>query len=278
MLSGQKVQYAFIDSGIGGLPYLKYLREREPRVRAVYVADTANFPYGRKNTAELNKIAVKLVGNILELFSPDIVVLACNTLSVAALHILRERFPLPFVGTVPAVKVAAEKTRAEKCVLIASEKAVNDEYTKNLIEKFSSPEKFILKAEQDLIAKVEAGLLFESTEKKEAAVKPIIDFCVSNGADCLVLACTHFLIIEDVFKKVAGKKLQVIESLNGVVEQILKLAPVKKKPEKNSCNNVAEKKSEGEAFFYVTQECSSEEKERYCKIAKYYNLTFGGNL
>lgn len=272
MMSEEKVQYAFIDSGVGGLPYLKYLREREPSARAVYVADTANFPYGRKTTEELDKIAVELVQKILLRFSPEIVVLACNTLSVAALEVLRNNFSLPFVGTVPAVKVAAERTKAKKCVLIASEKAVHDKYTKNLIEKFSSPEKFILKAEQDLIAQVEAGLLFESDKKKEDAVKPIIDFCVSNDADCLVLACTHFLLIENVFKKVAGKKVQVIESLNGVVEQTLKLAPVKK------MQNANKKNLDGKAFFYVTKKCSAEEKERYCKIAKYYNLTFGDNL
>ena len=271
MILAMHVQYAFIDSGIGGLPYLEHLREREKNAQAVYVADTANFPYGTKTTAELQEIAIRTVQKIIERFQPELIIVACNTLSVAALDVLRKQFALPYVGTVPAVKVAAEKTKLDKIVLIASEKSVGDAYTANLIKKFSSPERFILKAEQDLIHKIEHGLLFASEVEKDQAVKPVIDFCVSEGADCLVLACTHFLIIEDAFKRVSAGRVNIIESLNGVTEQILRVVPVANA----ECN--AECK-ENESFLFVTKAETKAENERYQKVAERYRLQFGGVL
>lgn len=264
----QKIQYAFLDSGIGGLPYWEHLHERAEYAQAVYVADTAHFPYGTKTAEELQHIAVETVTKILERFQPEIIIIACNTLSVSALETLRQHFALPFVGTVPAVKVAAEKTKADKIVLIASKKSIRDAYTENLITRFSSPETFILKAEQELIHKIETELLFASEAEKEKAVKPVIDFCLKEDADCLVLACTHFLIIEDAFKKVSAGRIKVIESLDGVTEQVLRLAPpVKSVQAKNAAS-----------FLYVTDNCVSDKRIYYQKVAERYHLKFGGNL
>lgn len=260
----QTVQYVFIDSGIGGLPYLKYLRKKEKNASAAYIADTKNFPYGKKTTSELKAIAKDLVSKVIKVFNPKIIIIACNTLSLASLKTLRQDFSIPFVGTVPAVKVAAEKTATSKIVLIASEKAIKDKYTKSLIEEFSSEKNFILKPEQDLIKKIEEGLLFESDERIESEIKPIIDFCIKNDADSLVLACTHFLIIEDFFKRVSAGKVRILESLNGVIKQTLKLSP-------------ADLRSK-DCYFYTTKKCTKEEELYYKKIADYFDLFFGGEL
>lgn len=260
----EKVQYVFVDSGIGGLPYLSYLRSKDKTASAAYIADTKHFPYGTKTTEELQELAVNLTEKLIAKFQPEIIIIACNTLSLASLKTLREKFSLPFVGTVPAVKLAAETACCNKILLIGSEKSVQDEYTKELIEKFSSPERFVLKAKQSLIQKIENGLMFQSTEIIENELQPIIDECVALGADCLVLACTHFLIVEDYFKKLGRGKVKVIESLNGVIKQTLKLSPKLYRNDKS--------------YFYTTSLVSAKEADYYKKICSYFHLQFGGQM
>lgn len=255
------IQYVFLDSGIGGLPYLKHLQKFANDASIVYIADTKNFPYGEKKTSNLKKLALDLVTKVVKLFNPKLIVIACNTLSLASLKLLRKRFTIPFVGTVPAIKIAAKESKT-KTVLIASKKTVKDKYTKALIEKFSDHKKFILKAEQKLIKKIENGLFLKSELKAQKEVKPIIDFCIKNNADCLILGCTHFLLIKDAFEKVANNEIKIIDSLDGVTKQVLKLSP--------------KTESDGNCFFYTTSKCNKEENLQYQKICEHFNLHFKG--
>lgn len=265
------VQYVFIDSGIGGLPYLKRLMTLKPNATAAYVADTKNFPYGTKTDKQLKTVAVELVKKIIAAFNPQIITIACNTLSVGALQTLRENFLLPFVGTVPAVKVASKLTKTGRIVLIASEKAAADPYTKNLIDEFSSPENFILKPEQTLIKKIEEGLFFESEAVQCQAVKPIIDYCIEQRADCLVLGCTHFLIVEEAFKHESGGRVRIVESLDGVVNQTMKLASKKNIDSEKYTDNM-------QPLFFTTGKCTADDENYYQKVAKYFGLQYEGVL
>ena len=126
------------DSGVGGLPYLQRLREFLPDETFSYVADTANFPYGEKSTAELNDIVHRQMERLIHRIVPKLVVVACNTASVVALSELRAAFGLPFVGVVPAVKPAAETTENKRIGLIATRKTVEDPYT-DMLESRADP-------------------------------------------------------------------------------------------------------------------------------------------
>ena len=96
------VNFAFLDSGTGGLPYLKYLKAERPDSACVYVGDTKNFPYGEKTAGQIIEKSCGCAEKIIKKWNPDAVVVACNTISVSALDELRRRFPgTPFVGTVP---------------------------------------------------------------------------------------------------------------------------------------------------------------------------------
>ena len=99
------VDFAFLDSGIGGIPYLLFLQEKQQNVNCIYYADTKNFPYGQKSSEQIIENATIATQKIIEKWNPGAIVLACNTISVTALEELRKRFPnVPFVGTVPAIK------------------------------------------------------------------------------------------------------------------------------------------------------------------------------
>ena len=101
---------AFLDSGVGGLPYLHWVRSELPGECYAYVADNGGFPYGTKPADEVVALVVNRVARIIEFLDPKMIVIACNTASVAALGELRRLFAVPFVGVVPAVKPAAKRS------------------------------------------------------------------------------------------------------------------------------------------------------------------------
>ena len=100
--------FVFIDSGISGIPYMTTLIKRAPKASCVYVADAANFPYGEKSHEQVVECVTSLVKKICEQFEPRVIVVACNTMSVNALDVLRAQFSdVKFIGTVPAIKLAS---------------------------------------------------------------------------------------------------------------------------------------------------------------------------
>ena len=109
------VDFAFLDSGIGGIPYLLFLQEKQQNANCIYYADTKNFPYGQKSSEQIIENATIATQKIIEKWNPGAIILACNTISVTALEELRKRFPnVPFVGTVPAIKPAATISKTKK--------------------------------------------------------------------------------------------------------------------------------------------------------------------
>src|SRR6187551_4089658 len=101
----------FFDSGVGGLSVLGPTRELLPTAPIVYAADSGGFPYGTKSEAEIASRVPALLGRLVERFQPRLVVIACNTASTIALEHVRSALDLPVVGSVPAIKPAAERSR-----------------------------------------------------------------------------------------------------------------------------------------------------------------------
>ena len=106
----------FFDSGVGGLSVLEPTRALLPNAPIVYAADSAGFPYGKKSDAELATRVPALLGRLVERFHPRLAVIACNTASTIALDHARSALDLPIVGTVPAIKPAAETSSAYRRV------------------------------------------------------------------------------------------------------------------------------------------------------------------
>ena len=133
------------DSGIGGLTVLREARVLMPDRRFVYVADDAAFPYGDWEEDALKARLISLFGELLERWQPEIAVIPCNTASTLALADLRAAYPdTPFVGTVPAIKPAAERTRSGLVSVLATPGTVNREYTHALITQFGGNARFNL--------------------------------------------------------------------------------------------------------------------------------------
>ena len=226
----EKFQYVFLDSGVGGIPYLNYLLKLAPKASALYVADSKHFPYGEKTQNEVISFTFEIVKSILENITPDIIVLACNTMTVSALKELRVAFNFPFVGTVPAIKPANLVSKNNRIGLISTERTAKDIYTQRLIDKFLPNSTVFIRAEADLVDKIENGLAYKTEEKQFEAIKPIMSFFEKENCDTLILGCTHFLHLRDSFIK-AGMEcknpITIVDSLEGVVNHTLALSPCK---------------------------------------------------
>ena len=145
--------FVFIDSGVGGIPYMMKLLEKKPDASCLYVADTANFPYGEKTHEEVVKCVSQLVKKIKSQFEPKVIVLACNTMSVNALEALRSEFSdVKFVGTVPAIKLAASVSKNRRIGLLATHATCENPYNIELKNKFASDCTIVNRADPQLIS------------------------------------------------------------------------------------------------------------------------------
>lgn len=218
------MDFAYLDSGVGGLPYLTYLLSVAANSSCVYVADTKNFPYGQKDSDTVIKCSLECVGKIIEKFSPRVIVIACNTISVVALDSLRKSFPkTKFVGTVPALKVAASITKTKVIGLLATNRTISDPYTKRLIVDYARGCKVISRGDPQLVSFVEHKFFTSSDAERLSAVAPAVDYFIANGCDAIVLACTHFLNMVRYFEKYAAGRVSIVDSRPGVTRQALKV-------------------------------------------------------
>jgi len=212
----------FLDSGIGGLLYCSDFIKHNLQEEVCYLADTRNFPYGQRSKEELVSILIDLIKKIIKTVDPKIIVLACNTATVSALDPLRRQFPkIPFVGTVPAIKPAINTTITRKVGVLGTARTIEDPYIKELLENNSKNNcEIFAVAAPELVEFVEKQ--YEKADEKEKAetVKEYINLFKAQGADSLVLGCTHFLYLLEEFKKEASPAIRIFDSLDGITKRI----------------------------------------------------------
>src|SRR5205807_2304737 len=144
------------DSGLGGLTVFREVKATRPDARLRYVADDAFFPYGAHGEAELVGRVVPLMGALIDQHQPALVVIACNTASTLVLPHLRERYEVPFVGTVPAIKPACVASQTKRVSVLGTEGTVSREYTRALIRDFGNGADVTLVGSAKLAAIAEA--------------------------------------------------------------------------------------------------------------------------
>ena len=220
-MSGDIRPIAVFDSGVGGLPYLDSARSILPDERFAYLADRGGFPYGTKTRAEVRERVLEVVGAIVARLDPKVLLIACNTASQAALDAVRKAHPgLAVVGTVPAVKPAAQRTKSGVIGVMATARAVADPYLDELVARHAPRARVVREAAQELVAFVEREYPEAATERRRAAVEPHVRRLLAAGADEIVLACTHFLHVAGDIAAVAGSAAEVVDSRDGVARRL----------------------------------------------------------
>ncbi len=198
------------DSGAGGLTILTDLCMELPHERFIYIGDTANCPYGVRSDEEITALTLECCRFLLQQ-GVKLIVIACNTASQAALSTLRAMLhPLPFIGVVPAVKPAARLTRNGRIGIAATNQAAKAIYLRQLIDEFAGGIEAFAVGCPDLVTLVERGQ-FEGPEV-EATVRRALQPVLAEDIDVLVLGCTHFPALRPVIARVAGPKVQIIDS------------------------------------------------------------------
>lgn len=186
----------FFDSGVGGLSVLTPTRALLPQAPIVYAADSAGFPYGTKSEAELAERVPALLNRLAERFQPRLVVIACNTASTIALDHARAALDVPIVGTVPAIKPAAEMSRTRVIGVLGTEATVRQPYVDNLAAQFAADCTIVRHGSAELVALAEAKLAGEPIDQAAVAraVRPLAE---TEDLDTVVLACTHFPLLTE---------------------------------------------------------------------------------
>lgn len=189
----------FFDSGVGGLSVLRPTRELLPNAPIVYAADSAGFPYGKRTEAEIASRVPALLGRLVERFHPRLAVIACNTASTIALDHVRSALDLPVVGTVPAIKPAAEMSKTRVIGVLGTEATVRQPYVDDLAAKFASDCILVRHGSPELVELAEAKLAGDRVEVEavKAAAQPMFDAPGGGRIDTVVLACTHFPLLAE---------------------------------------------------------------------------------
>src|SRR5437588_9078025 len=146
------------DTGLGGLTVLREIVKARPDARYVYVADDAFFPYGHRSEQQIIARAVPLIGELIGVHAPDLVVIACNTASTLVMSHLRERYKVPVVGTVPAIKPACARSATKRVSVLGTRGTVQREYTRALIRDFAQGCEVTLVGSPELASLAESAL------------------------------------------------------------------------------------------------------------------------
>jgi glutamate racemase len=213
--------FLVFDSGVGGLSVLAAIREALPRAPFVYVADSAGYPYGTKRPAEIEARVPALLGRLAERFDPELIVIACNTASTIALDAVRAALDLPIVGTVPAIKPAAAMSKTRAIGVLGTPATVVQPYVDRLAEEFAADCTVIRHGSAELVELAEAKLRGEAAEP--GAYERILDGLYGQPGgerlDTIVLACTHFPLVEEELAAAAPRPVMFVDGKEGIARR-----------------------------------------------------------
>ena len=186
-----------LDSGVGGLSVLDDVRARLPAIDISYVADNAGFPYGTKTEMEVATRVCALLGRLTERLQPDLIVIACNTASTIALAHARAVLDVPLVGTVPAIKPAAEVSKSRVIGVLGTQATVRQPYVARLSADHAADCTVLLHGSARLVELAEAQLRGEAVTAADVApeLAGLLRQPGGDRIDQVVLACTHFPLL-----------------------------------------------------------------------------------
>lgn len=209
------------DSGVGGLTVAAAIRGLLPGEPIVYLADSANFPYGPKPAEQVLQLS-RTATRILLDHGAKLIVVACNTASSAALATLRDEFAeTPFVGMVPAVKPASIATKKQRVGVLATKGTVQGQVLHDLIDQFATRVEVHQVAAAPLAELVEFGQ--PDTPEAETLVRRFVEPLLACDIDVLVLGCTHFTFLRPMVQRIAGASVTVLDTAEPVARQVARL-------------------------------------------------------
>ncbi len=213
------------DSGLGGLTVYREIAASRPDAHFIYAADDAYFPYGNHGERELVARVLSVMAKLISACRPDLVVIACNTASTLVLPQLREKYSVPFVGTVPAIKPACASSKSKLVTVLGTEATIAREYTRALIREFAQDCAVTLIGSRRLAVLAEARLHGETIGDADIVDEIAPCFVTNDGArtDTIVLACTHYPLLLDRFKSLSVWQVEWIDPAPAIARRVVEL-------------------------------------------------------
>ena len=249
------------DSGIGGLSIYNEIYNKMPNLHYIYAFDNEGFPYGDKSSEYLITRVNRIIATILQSYSIDLAVIACNTASTICLPSLRTNFPFPIVGVVPAIKPASKVTK-NKCIgLLATKATIQRAYTSNLIQEFA-PDcdvKLLGLSELAHIAENKLQGIAVDMQQLETLLQPWLKLSVVP--DTIVLGCTHYPFIQDELKMLFPHTT-FIDSGNAIAARVTALLN-----ERFDLNNLEQSSSKDN--IVLSTQCNQDVEKLMKKLSEY---------
>jgi glutamate racemase len=205
------------DSGLGGLSVLRELVRRLPQERYIYVADSGHCPYGGKLQPQIIARAVAITDFLLAR-GAKLIVVACNTATIAAVEYLRANYSLSFVGMEPAVKPAVALTRSGVIGVLATAATLSGDKLHRLIDRHAGSVRVVTQPGVGLPERVEAGDL-DSAETR-SLVQGHLAPLLAAGADVIVLGSTHYPFLRPLIQRLAGEPVRLIDTGEAVARRV----------------------------------------------------------
>jgi glutamate racemase len=208
------------DSGVGGLSVLREIRKLLPADRLVYVADSGHAPYGDRPPQYVKDRVRTILDFLIERQDAGMIVFACNTATEIAIADARARYAVPIVGMEPAIKPAIEQSASKTIGVLGTTATVHGTRVTDLVQRHARNAHVLLEACPDLVVQVERGAVNDAATR--ALVRQHVSRMISEGADVIVLGCTHFHFLKRVIEDVVGTDAVVVDPSVAVAQQVVR--------------------------------------------------------
>jgi glutamate racemase len=201
------------DSGVGGLSILDEALKQLPLHHYIYLADSANAPYGEKSASWIANRSLHMCRYLVE-HGCDAIVVACNTATAEAIAKIRAELQIPVIGVEPGIKPAAMQSQSGVVGVLATEATLNSDKFNALLATLPSQCRFIKQAGAGLVALIENG------EIESPAMRTLLQGIVETQADTLVLGCTHYPFLKNQIRELIGASITIVDTSDAVVRQL----------------------------------------------------------
>lgn len=206
------------DSGFGGLSIYKSIHHLLPHESTVYIGDHAYLPYGGKTRVQIRERARNLIAFLLSR-KAKLIVVACNTATIAGIDIYRKWFPqIPIIGVVPVVKTAAAISKRRSFAVLSTLFTAKSEYQRRLIRKFAPDSHVYNLGCPNLLSYVEKGIVRGASINKE--LRSLLTPDVIRSVDVIVLGCTHYPFLEEAIRAIVGDTKHILDSGGAVARHV----------------------------------------------------------
>jgi glutamate racemase len=215
------------DSGVGGLSVLKAIRRALPDEHLIYVADSANAPYGNQDAAFITE-RTNVIARFLVAAQAKALVVACNTATVVAVEALRAWCPVPVIAMEPAIKPAVQGTTSGVVGVLATSHTVASASVARLCSQYGSNARILMMACPGLVECVERG------ERSGVATRSLLSQYIAPllnaGMDTLVIGCTHYSFLIELMRDIVGPKVTLVDPAAAVARELTRRLGTHRRP------------------------------------------------